>query len=264
MYPEEMDRPGARRWNAADVIELLNVLLPGAGGWHAFQGGDCVVASRFPLARTRSRTQPEAERAQAIALVDLPDERFAADLYLLVNHFKCCDPERFDALRQEQADAIVAWLRDVRTPGGAEDVPRGTPFAVVGDLNLVGSLSPLETLLAGDVHDEARFGPDTLLDWDGTPLCDLRPHHNARADGPDWTWCGSSERYPPSRLDFVITSDSVLEPVKTLVLDTTSLDAAELARAGLGRRDATADGAGRYVDHLPIVCDLRVIALDAQ
>jgi endonuclease/exonuclease/phosphatase family metal-dependent hydrolase len=264
VHPDEMDRPDARRWSAADVIELLNVLLPANGGWRAFQGGDCVVASRFPLARTRSRTQPEAERSQAIALVDLPDERFEVDLYLLVNHFKCCDPERFDALRQQQADAIAAWLRDVRGPGGAEDLPRGTPFAVVGDLNLVGSLNPLDTLLGGDVHDEARFGPDALPDWDATPLSDLRPRHNARADGPDWTWRGSSDRYPPSRLDFVIYSDSVLEPVRSLVLDTTTLSDGELARAGLERWDTTADGTGRYVDHLPVVCDLRVVPLEAQ
>src|SRR5688572_15802699 len=222
VHPEELDRPDARRWSAADVVELLEVLLPGRGGWHAFQGGDNVIASRFALSRTRSRTRPEAERSQAIALVDLPDERFAVDLYLLSNHFKCCDPERFDALRQQQADAIAAWLRDLRSPGGAEDLPRGTPFAVVGDLNLVGSLRPLETLLAGDVHDERRYGADFAPDWDASALSDLRPLHNARAGAPDWTWDGGSERFPPSRLDFVVYSDSVLEVAHSLVLDTTT------------------------------------------
>jgi endonuclease/exonuclease/phosphatase family metal-dependent hydrolase len=264
MHPDEMDRPDARRWSAADVVELLNALWPASGGWYGFQGGDNVIASRFPLERTRSRTEPEAERSQAIALVDLPDARFERDLYLLVNHFKCCDPERFDAARQQQADAIAAWLRDARAPGGAEELPRGTPFAVVGDLNLVGSLRPLESLLEGDIDDEARYGPDAAPDWDASPLADLRPRHNGRPDGPDWTWRGSSERHPPSRLDFVLYSDSVLEAARAFALDTTTWSDAELARAGLERWDTTADGKGRYVDHLPIVCDLIVVPLEAH
>jgi endonuclease/exonuclease/phosphatase family metal-dependent hydrolase len=264
VHPDDMGRPGAKRWGAADVVELLEVLLPGGTGWHAFQGGDNVIASRYPLARTRSRPKPEGERSLALALVDLPDERFAADLYVIANHFKCCDPERFDAARQEQADAIAAWLRDVQSPGGELDLPRGTPFAVVGDLNLVGSLRPLDTLVAGDVYDERRFGKDFAPDWDASPLADLHPRHNADPRADDWTWAGGSERFPPSRLDFVLYSDSVLQVARSLALDTTTWSDAELGRAGLERWDTTADGAGRYVDHLPIVCDLLVVPLDAQ
>lgn len=264
VHPDDLDDPGAKRWAAADVVELLEVLLPGGAGWHAFQGGDNVIVSRFPLSRTGSRTRPEAERSLALALIDLPDERFAADIYLLANHFKCCDPERFDAARQQQADAIAAWVRDLARPGGELDLPRGTPFAVVGDLNLVGSLRSLATLVRGDVHDERRYGADFAPDWDGSPLTDLHPRHNGDPRAPDWTWNGGSERFAASRLDFVLYSDSVLEVAHALALDTTTWSDAELERAGLERWDTTADGVGRYIDHLPIVCDLLVVPLEAQ
>ena len=264
VHPRDMGQPDARRWTAADVIELLNVLLPVPGGWHAFQGGDNVVASRFPLARARARTVPEPERSQAIALVDLPDERFAADFYVLVNHFKCCDPQRYDAARQQQADAIVAWLRDALEAGGQEHLARGTPFAVVGDLNIVGSSQPVMTLVEGDVQDERRYGADFAPDWDGSSLTDLRPRHNADPQGEDWTWRNDSDRFPPGRLDYVIYSDSVLEVSHSLVLDTTTWSTADLARAGLERYDVTADGVGRVFDHLPLVCDFRVQTLEAQ
>jgi len=264
VHPRDWDRPDARRWTAADVVELMNVHLPREGGWHGFQGGDNVVVSRFPLSRTRSRTVPEPERSQAVALVDLPDSRFEVDFYVLVNHFKCCDPERFDGLRQQQADAIVAWLRDVRTPGGAEDLPPGTPFAVVGDLNIVGSFQPVVTLVEGDVWDEERYGVDFPPDWDASTLVDLRPRHNGHPEGDDWTWRDDTDRFPPGRLDFVLYSDSVLEVLRSFTLNTTTWSDEDLARAGLERYDVTADEEGRVFDHLPLVADFRVVPFDAQ
>jgi endonuclease/exonuclease/phosphatase family metal-dependent hydrolase len=264
LHPAERDQPEARRWTAADVVERMNVHLPVEGGWNGFQGGDNVVVCRFPLRMTRSRTVPEAQRSQAVALVDLPDERFPADLYVLNNHFKCCDPERYDALRQQQADAIVAWLRDARTPGGEVDLPAGTPLVVAGDLNIVGSFQPVTTLLEGDVLDEERYGPDFPPDWDASPLADLRPRHNGDPEGADWTWRNDTDRYPPGRLDFVLYSDSVLELLAGFVLDTTTWSDDDLARAALERYDVTADGRGEVHDHLPLVADFRVLPLDAQ
>jgi endonuclease/exonuclease/phosphatase family metal-dependent hydrolase len=264
VHPRDYDRADARRWTAADVVELMNVHLPVVGGWHGFQGGDNVIVSRYPLQRTRSRTVPEPERAQAIALVDLPDARFARDLYVLNNHFKCCDPQQYDARRQQQADAIVAWLRDARTPGGELDLPGGTPLVVVGDLNIVGSFQPVRTLVEGDVIDEQRYGPDFAPDWDASELSDLHPRHNADPDGDDWTWRNDGDRFPPGRLDFVIYSDSVLQLVHALVLDTTTWSDQDLARAGLERHDVMVDAQGLVHDHLPLVVDWLVVPLDAQ
>ena len=236
----------------------MDAILPLArGGWHAFQGSDNVTVSRWPLVRTRTTTVPEAEREQAIALVDLPDERFDVDLYVLNNHYKCCDPEQNDPLRQQQSDAIVAWLRDARTPGDAIDLPPGTPIVVTGDLNIIGSRQPIATLLDGDVQDEARYGPDALLDWDDSALRDLHPRHNV-GGSEDYTWRNDQDPFDPGRLDFVLFTDSVLEVVQGFVLDTSTLDPAWLAAAGLQRFDVFADDEGRVHDHLPLVFDFRV------
>lgn len=250
-----------RDWRTQDCVHILNAIspLPGGASWHGFKGQDNVILSKYPLKMTRTSMAPRGERDQAIALVDLPDERYGIDLYLLNNHYKCCDPERFDAVRQQQSDAIVAWLRDARTPGGEIDLPAYTPFAVLGDLNIVGSFQPVQTLIDGDIQDEGRYGDDFPLDWDDTALADLHPLHNV-AGPDDYTWRNDKRRYAPGRIDFVIYTDSVLEAVHSFVLNTTTMTDADLAAAGLQRRDVCADTENEGFDHLPLVVDFRITA----
>jgi endonuclease/exonuclease/phosphatase family metal-dependent hydrolase len=258
LHPQERGRPGSHKWTAEEVLELMAVIrpLPADQAWHAWQGSDAVIVSRFPLKITARKTTPPGERDLALALVDLPDDRFKVDLYLLNNHFKCCDATRNDPLRQKQADALVAWLRDARTLGGSIDLPPGTPCVMVGDLNIVGSFDPVQTLLSGDIHDEATYGPASPPDWDNTPLTDAHPLHNVT--GPeDWTWRDDTSKYEPGRLDFVIYSDSVLEAVQVFALDTTSMSAADLQASGLEPFDVCHDEIGHEFDHLPLVADFR-------
>jgi len=265
LHPEDRGKPNARRWTDRDVVALMNSLLPPPEGatWHACQGGDNVIVSKYPLKLVATDTNPPGERQQAIALVDLPNERFAFDLYVLNNHYKCCGNEANDPQRQQQSDAIVGWLRDARTPGGQIDLPPGTAIAIVGDLNIVGTFKPVETLLTGDISDENRYGPDFPPDWDGTGLVDARPLHNI--DGPDqWTWRDDNDRWPPGRLDFIIYSDSVLSVAKQFVLNTTTMRPEELKAAGLERFDVTIDDVGRQYDHLPLVIDFRPAGLPSD
>jgi endonuclease/exonuclease/phosphatase family metal-dependent hydrolase len=258
MHPQERGRPGSHKWTADEVLEIMAVIrpLPTDQPWHAWQGSDAVIVSRFPLKMTARKTTPPGERDLALALVDLPDDRFKVDLYVLNNHFKCCDATKNDPLRQQQADALVAWLRDARTPGGNVDLPLGTPCVVVGDLNIVGSFEPVQTLLWGDIHDEARYGPDSPPDWDDTPLTDAHPLHNV-AGPEDWTWRDDTSKYQRGRLDFVIYSDSVLEAVNTFALDTSTMSAADLQAGGLEPFDVCHDELGQVYDHLPLVTDVR-------
>jgi endonuclease/exonuclease/phosphatase family metal-dependent hydrolase len=261
LEPRQRGQPGARKWTGRDVQTLMNRIVPPPGGstWHTFQGSDNVIVSRYPLKMTADRMVPAGERELAMALVDLPDERFAVDVYVLSNHYKCCDPERFDVLRQQQSDAIVSWIRDARTPGGELDLPAGTPILVVGDLNIVGSRQPVDTLLTGDIIDEQKHGPDFPPDWDDTGMTDAHPLHNI--DGPDdYTWRDDTSQFTPGRLDYVIYTDSVLEPVKKFVLNTTTLSEEVLHAAGLQEFDITVDDVGREYDHLPLVVDFRVKA----
>lgn len=265
VHPQERRQPGAARRSAADVAALLNTIapLPGGASWHAFQGSSNVIASRYALKMTRDSLDPPGQRELAMALVDLPDERFGFDFYVLNNHYKCCDPEQFDPLRQQQSDAIVSWLRDARTPGGKIDLPAGTAIAVVGDLNIVGSFQPVTTLLEGDIKDEERYGPDFVPDWDDTPLVDARPLHNIV--GPaDWTWRDDEQEqtrgFKPGRLDFIIYTDSVLTAVQKFVLNTTTMSEADLRAAGLEKFDVAKDDVGASFDHLPVVVDFRSAA----
>lgn len=249
-----------RDWSADEVAHLLNAIAPLPAGetWHAFRGADNVVIARFPLRQTRTDTVPAGDRDQAIALIDLPDAQYAIDLYVLNNHYKCCDPVKNDPRRQQQSDSIVAWLRDARTPGGEFDLPARTAFIVCGDLNIVGSFQPVQTLVDGDIQDEAAYGADFPLDWDNTALTDLHPRHNVF--GPDdYTWRNDLDRWDPGRIDFIIYTDSVLEALHSFVLNTTTMTPEQLSVTGLQARDVCADTDDEDFDHFPLVVDFRVL-----
>jgi endonuclease/exonuclease/phosphatase family metal-dependent hydrolase len=258
LAPTRGDQPAGRKRTAEDVSQLLSGIapLPNGGTWHACQGKDCVIASKYALKMTAERMTPAGERELALALVDLPDEDFGMDLYVLNNHYKCCDPEKNDALRQQQSDAIVAWLRDARTPGGNIDLPERTAIAIVGDFNIVGSVQPVQTLIAGDIVDEGRYGPDAPPDWDGTALVDAHPLHDV-AGPEDWTWRDDKSAFPPGRLDYVFYTDSIFDAARKFALNTTIMSAEELQAAGLEKYDTALDDEGKVYDHLPLVVDFR-------
>lgn len=246
--------------SADDVRALLNATcpLPDGRSWHAFKGWTNVIVSKYPLRLASDRTVPPGERELAIALVDLPDDRFKTDLYVLNNHWKCCGDTANDPQRQQMADAIINWIRDARSPGGAVDLPAHTPIVIAGDLNIVGSMQPVTTLLTGDIRDENRYGPDSRPDWDGSDLTDLQPRHNA--DGSDiYTWRNDNDKWPPGRLDFIVYTDSLLEPVHKFILNTTTLSPELLRKARLDKFDITLDDVGREFDHMPLVVDFRIL-----
>ncbi|MBU0641342.1 MAG: endonuclease/exonuclease/phosphatase family protein [Planctomycetes bacterium] len=240
--------------SATSVANLLDTIAPTPGGWQAHKGYDCVIVSRYPLSLKRTQTYPVGYLDLAIALVDLPDERFMTDLYLMNNHFKCCDGADNEAKRQRQADGLVNWMRDARTPGGYIDLPDGTAMAVVGDLNIVSSGQPLLTLLTGNIIDNTTYGPDSPPDWDGSELADAHPLHNF-AGPDDYTWRDDGGSYDPGRLDFVLYTDSVFSVSQQFVLNTVAMSDADLLATGLQRYDIALDEIGSRYDHLPVVVD---------
>jgi hypothetical protein len=121
------------------------------------------------------------------------------------------------------ADAIRA---SIRTEG---------PDAIVigGDLNLVGSITPLIRLTR---HTSPEGG-------------DLTPADLATPDGEISTWRAPGP-FPPGRLDWILHSPGLVQ-TGGLILDTGALDDATLREAGLQRADAL------VTDHLPMVIWLR-------
>ncbi len=222
-------------------LKLLhnNILPTGtAEGWYAIKlDRDNITMSRYPI--LQSWLVYSGSNITA-SLIQLPQSQL-----LVINcHFRCCTA---NLQRQAEADALVAFLHDARTPGGRLELPQGTPFIILGDLNLVGLRQQLTTLLKGDIQNTGTFGQGGPPDWDDTPLADLISYHT---DAPvAYTWRNESEAFVPGRLDFMIFSSSALEPRKSFVLNTENMSLARLARYTLDKTDTDLS------DHLPKVAD---------
>ena len=240
---------------------LMNKVAPKTdkSSWHAYKGYTNLILSKYPLLQTGDRTNPPGQRELAYALIDLPDDRFGADLFVMNNHWKCCGGLKNDPKRQQQADAIMNWIRVSREPGGSLTIPRNTPIVLCGDLNLVGSPEPFDTLVEGDIRDEGRYGADFGPDWDHTSLRDACPPQNASTP-QYYTWRNDGGEYEPGRLDFVVYTDSVMVEVHRFVLNTTSLDEKTLSKTGLQKFDVCHDNVGAHFDHMPVVVDFRLKA----
>ncbi|MDZ4659495.1 MAG: hypothetical protein SH868_18140 [Bythopirellula sp.] len=261
---QEIGDPFTPGWipkTAIDVRNLLNTIAPLDGGasWNVHKGSDAVIASKYPLTMTRTTTVPAGDKSQAIALVNLPDATYPADFYLLNEHYKCCGNPggSEDAQRQKQSDSIVNWLRDARTPGGTVTLTPGTPFAVVGDLNIVGGLQPLNTLLDGNIIDNGTYGSDSPPDWDNTNLTDAQPVHNGTGSAI-YTWRDDTSIYDPEQLDFIIYSDSALDVANKFVLNTVSMTSPQRTATGLLQFDTAQGNSSIDFDHLPVVVDFRL------
>ncbi len=231
-----------------DVENLIETMLPSGSGeqWHVARvQSDNFVASRFPITGAfgiQGTSNPEANGA---FLIDLRP-KFATDLLLLVAHPPCCANN--DG-RQFEIDAMMAFIRDAKNPGGPLTIAPDTPIMILGDMNLVGFNQQLQTLLTGNIIN-AQFRPSFAPDWDGSDFGDLIPR--AVNLPMSFTWFNEGSSFSPGRLDFMIFSDSVFEPLKQFVLFTPTLPPDTLAKYNLQAPDAIIAS-----DHLPVVGDFR-------
>ncbi len=166
---------------------------------------------------------------------------------LLFNcHFRCCSA---DLERQQEADGVIRFIRDAKSPGGEITLDEGTPIVLTGDLNLVGDRRQIETLLTGDIADNTLYGPDEKPDWDGSDmaLCVSR-HPRSRIAH---TWQNPRSSYAPSILDYILYTGSSMSVTHDMVINTADMSAAQLQQYALESDDcATAS------DHLPRFADL--------
>ncbi len=229
------------RHSAVDVEDLLRSFFPGSS-WHVVGTDDCVIASRYPI--VRSATLP-TNYENIWAFIDLPD-RYPHDLSIISAHPSCCGNNEE---RQEELDAIAAWMSELQSPGGRE-IPDDTGIIIAGDMNLVTYASQVATLTDGAIADMVNYGPPHACDWDGSPLRDVHPYHTT--DREAYTWRDDSDTFAPGKLDYIVYSDSVLSLRQRFIVWTPDLTSSELASAGLEATDTETAS-----DHLPIVADFQ-------
>ncbi len=251
----------ARR-DPQQVSDMLTEIT-GNPNWVAVNERDSLIATRFSFIEGYSFDfgQYPPELPQAIAMVDIPNDRFGEkDIFATCSHFKAAGNTGDIKLRQRQADILINRIGDAMTEGGVIDLPLNTPILMMGDYNIYDTdpAYHLVTLLTGDIIDEDRYGSDIHPDWDGTDLADVYPSINNQGK-KFFTWKDAGSPYNPGALDRIIYTDSVLLVLNSFTLDTTKLTDEALDKYGLEFGDVLfASELGNY-DHLPMVVDIELI-----
>lgn len=191
-------------WSGVDAIRtrVAGILqLPEGQQWYARGNQGRTIVSRYPIVEGWPSSSETLDSRFEVVGLDLP----AGERFILINgHMSCCDN---DHDRLAEAESFVAWMEDLVTPGGEVEAPPGAHIALVGDLNLVGSSTPLEVLLS------AR-------DPTGERLINLASRH---ADGPvAYTWRWDDGDFWPGLLDYVIYAGDTLKPVRHFVVPESS------------------------------------------
>ena len=238
--------------NATDVRNALNAAVPLENGesWSVFRRANQIIASRYPIVDPVFSV-PGVPRNPTIASVDLPDDRFNRDLHLINLHLDSGSAARDFFNRQNEADRITDYLRNVRDQTSSVALPFEEPIIVLGDFNDFNSTNAIPTLTTGNIMNEADFGSASPPDWDGTSFLDPMPTQND-AGGSTATFQGFSSG---SRLDLQLYTDSVMRHTNSFVLNASSLSAADRQAAGLLSTDTLFDPQSGRVDHLPLVVD---------
>lgn len=220
------------------IAAFFNEHLPGPE-WQAIVGaggGDlnCAIATRLPI-QPIDAWQPLTDPAQpqrAIRIAGAFIETPLGRLLVISGHLRCCG-----RIGSREDDSRIA---DARTICSAIDTlrhdERFSGLLIGGDLNLVGSREPLDTLAGGVT---APLGPLRVL-----PSMRLNRSSNA-------TWSDPGQPFVPGRLDFLLLSPGPYESAGAFVLDTAELGDNTLRDAEL-KRDDTANAS----DHLPVIVDL--------
>ncbi len=234
-------------WNTTqnEAKNLLDSWLPVSGSsWTCIKNDEGnITCAKFNIPDYYTIDPTYIDRITA-NVIDLPSS-YPRDFLVINAHFKCCGD---NDTRQEQADAIIKFIRDVKTSGGALTLPYGTPFVISGDLNLVGLSQQLTTLLAGDIVDNSTFGDDIAPDWDNTNLSDIIAFHSDRRTATTWTEEGNS--YWPGRFDYAIASDIGATVSKAFTICTHEMSSERLNEYGLNFDDTDIAS-----DHLPKITD---------
>lgn len=221
---------------AAQTRELIQQFT--GGTWYAQkQGTDIILVSRYPILESHFIS------GNGAFLVETNEGKI-----LVVNaHLPCCDN---DSGRQDEVDAIMAFIRDAKYGNSSLQLDQNTPIIITGDMNFVGKSRQLRTYLEGDIQNEFTYGADFLPDWDNTTLKDAVLYATASPIAVTWSSSGSS--YFPGRLDYMIYTDAVLNRLNGFALQT-----ANLPQDSLNAYLVLANDSNNASDHFAVVADFK-------
>ncbi|MFC2083963.1 endonuclease/exonuclease/phosphatase family protein [Bacteroidota bacterium] len=227
----------------ADLIETI-IPLDSNRIWYNEKIDDLIVVSKFPIKWATGIEGLYGNRANFAVLIDIR-QKYESDLLLINAHPPCCDNNEN---RQNEFDMMMAFVRDLKNGTGQFVIEQNTPIIIVGDMNLVGYYQQQKTLLTGDIYDNENYGRDFDPDWDSTALEDTKPFST---DLPlTFTWYSENSTYCPGRLDYIVSTNSVLEEKNSYVLFTKYMNPDTLNEYGLLPEDVV-----EASDHLPLVAD---------
>ncbi len=236
----------------ANQVESMLPSGPDQQWYHAKEGPDCLAISRYPILESAFIQGNNSNDGNGAFLIDVPG--IETNLLLIVAHPPCCAN---NVERQMEVDLIMQFLREAKDGNGPIPLEADAPIIILGDMNLVGDNNQLETLLTGNISDEAAYGPDFTPDWDGNNLLDAHPYSTGVPFS--YTWYNEASSFSPGRLDFIIYSGSNLNLENSYALFTPGLPQDSLNTFNLLANDATFAS-----DHLPLVADFELKNLTAQ
>ena len=227
-----------------DVTTRLEEILPSPQGksWKARRTADNVLATRYSI-KYNSSAGPFGNGA---FLLDLRP-KYNNDLLVIVAHPSCCDN---DPSRQNEADAMAAFIRDAKAPGGELTIADKTPVIIVGDMNFVGDPKQVTTMVKGDIVQEDKFGGDYIPDWDGTFFEDAKPQSSNLPHTFTHSGSGAPGTHSKGRLDYIFYSGSVLDLKNSFVMYTPEIPQDTLSKYGLVAYDSE-----NASDHFPVIGD---------
>lgn len=220
-----------------DLAAWFSAHVPKPEAWraHTHKELGTSIVTRFPL--TPLTTKPlmqEPVGGKPKGVIRFVAARVETPLGNLVSgsmHLKCCGAKGTveDLQRIAQTETIEQFLF------GEMAKAKGDLPLLSGDMNLVGTRTPLDKLAA-------------RLDSDGSDLSIA----DAYVLGGDstYTWSEADSAFSPGRLDYALYPDSELEVANTFVLDVERFRGEAVGKAGLQSDDFKAS------DHRPLVVDL--------
>jgi endonuclease/exonuclease/phosphatase family metal-dependent hydrolase len=220
--------------DSATAQAWFTAVVSGETRWHArAESNDVLIVSAYPISPLTTSSVIAAGSQNPARFISGVVKTPAGDVAVSSVHLKCCGTvgSSEDQKRIAEATAVQSALSSALGTDGS------TLRIIAGDMNLVGSTTPLDTIGKGLDFDGSSLAPaDTFL----------------LGDSSVYTWTSDSEVFPPGRLDYILYSDAAATVVNSFALDTRRLSPRALASMGLDMTDSAAS------DHLPVVADFKV------